>query len=290
MSINIFICTALTLAFVQPGAADQTDSGEPVGATSALRGIASEMEIRATGAALRVKANQSHESPMLVRIVEATRADDDTTSYHIQCIGLVAGDYDLREYLERRDGSPLKMQPLPVHVRTQLSADHGTDLFSPAQAPLLTGTQYRTILIGLAVAWLSVPVSFFVVRRLRRRPVPPPPVAPPPSLADQLRPLVDSAISGSLSIAQRGRLELLMYSYWRGRLGMDGPQAEVVMQLRRDAEAGRLLRAVESWLHAHTSPTAPADGEVASLLEPYRRAAAINDETNDGIAATGGES
>ncbi len=273
------------LALLQSGASDKTDSA------SALRGIASEMEIRATGSALRAKANQSRESPMLVRIAEATRADDGTTTYRIQYIGLVAGDYDLRAYLERGDGSPLDMQPLPVHVRTQLSADHGTDLFSPAQAPLLTGTQYRMILMVLVVAWLSVPVSYFVVRRLRRRPAPPPPpIVPPPSLADQLRPLVDSAIGGSLSIAERGRLELLMYSYWRGRLGMDGPQAEVVMQLRHDAEAGRLLRAVESWLHAHTSPTAPADGEVASLLEPYRRAAAIDDETSDAAAETGRES
>ncbi len=71
---------------------------------------------------------------------------------------------------------------------------------------------------------------------------------------------------------------------------MDGPQAEVVMRLRRDVEAGRLLRAVESWLHAHTSPTAPAEGEVASLLEPYRRVAAIDDETSDGAAETGRES
>lgn len=288
MSISASIVIVCTLTLLQSGAADKNNSG---GATSALRGIASEMEIRTTGAALRAKANQSHESPMLVRIVEATRADDGTTNYRVQYIGLVAGDYDLREYLERRDGSPLNMQPLPVHVRTQLSADHGTDLFSPAQTPLLTGTQYRTILIALALAWLSVPVSYFVVRRLRRRPEPPaPPIVRPPSLADQLRPLVDSAIGGSLSIAQRGRLELLMYSYWRGRLGMDGPQAEVVMRLRRDAEAGRLLRAVESWLHAHTSPTAPAEGEVASLLEPYRRAAAIGDETSDAAAATGAES
>ncbi len=70
---------------------------------------------------------------------------------------------------------------------------------------------------------------------------------------------------------------------------MDGPQAEVVMRLRRDAEAGRLLRAVESWLHAHTSPTAPAEGEVASLLEPYRHSPAIEDETSDAAAAMGGE-
>ena len=81
-----------------------------------------------------------------------------------------------------------------------------------------------------------------------------------------------------------------MYSYWRRRLGMDGPQAEVVMRLRHDPEAGRLLRAVEGWRHAHTSPTAPAEGEVAALLEPYRRAAAIDDEATDAAATTGDES
>jgi hypothetical protein len=89
---------------------------------------------------------------------------------------------------------------------------------------------------------------------------------------------VDAAIGGTLSVAERGRLELLLYLYWRARLALSGPQPQVISTLRTHPEAGALLQAVERWLHAPVrQPAAPAQAEAAVLLEPYRHAPAIND-------------
>ncbi len=261
MNVASPITAAVLLAalFAEPRA------GEPV------RGISGAIEFRAAGPRIRARPNQSHDSPILVRVADARADEGGEHVYRVEFIGLVAGDYDLRDYLERQDGSPVDdIAPLRVYVVSQLPPDHGTDLFSSAQAPRLTATQYRLVMAGLGVAWLSVPIAYLVVRAIRRRPTPPPPAAAPaPTLADQLRPLAEAAIQGTLSIAERGRLELLMYLYWRGRRGWDGSQAQVVPRLRNDSEAGLLLRAIESWLHASPVARSHADRELAALLKPY---------------------
>jgi hypothetical protein len=142
---------------------------------------------------------------------------------------------------------------------------------------MLTAGRYRAAMIALGALWLAAPLLYFAVRAALRRPEPPAAPPPPaPTLADQLRPLVESAMAGSLSIQGRGQLELMLYMHWRQRLGLDGPQAQAVARLRRDAQAGELLRAVEAWLHARPDE-APADGDVAALLAPYRDAPAIGD-------------
>ena len=275
MKVGRIACATIVLAILAarpiPAQEDSATSSVP-----ALRGIACEVAFRAVGSRIRATPNQSRESPVLVRMVDVRLDADGLKTHRVQFIGLVAGDYDLRDYLQRADGSPLDLDPIPIHVSSQLTAGHGTDLFSEPTAPLLTPTRYRMLLTLLAVAWVAVPLVVFVLRAIRRPPEPQRVVeVPSPSLADQLRPLVESAVSGSLSIAQRGRLELLLYAYWRERLNLEGPQDVVVVRLRNDSNAGRLLRAVERWLHAEPSPPERAAGEVASLLEPYRLVPAL---------------
>ena len=253
-------------------------AGQPM-ATS-IRGIPGTAEFNASGPQIRGHSGQTLEWPLVARVVAAEPLPGGAeTHYRVAFIGTIAGDFDLRDCLERQDGSALNLQPLPVRILTQLEPDQGTDLFSTAEAPTLASTRYRALMIGLAVAWLAVPVIYLAVRIARRRPPPvPAPVGPPPTLADQLRPLVDAASRGTLSVAERGRLELLLYLYWRARLALAGPQPQVISALRTHPEAGALLQAVERWLHApvhHSS--GQAETEAASLLEPYRNAPAINE-------------
>jgi hypothetical protein len=133
-------------------------------------------------------------------------------------------------------------------------------------------------MIVRGIVWLSVPVIYVALRLIRRQPAPPPPPpARPLTLAEQLRPLAEAAIHGSLSLREQAQLELLMYLYWRDRLGLDGPQADVVHRLRRDAQAGVLLRAFEGWLHSGRPASAGAADELATMLEPYRNVPAIQD-------------
>lgn len=274
MKVGLIACAAIVLTILparMPAQPSPAEGALEISSVRALRGIACEVEFRAVGSRIRATPNQLRESPVLVRVVDVKSNADGSTIHRVQFIGLVAGDYDLRNYLQRADGSPLGLDPIPIHVSSQLTADHGTDLFSEPTAPLLTPTRYRMLLLLVTVAWVFVPLVCLVLRAIRRPPEPEPVVeVRGPSLADQLRPLVESAVSGSLSIVQRGQLELLLYAYWRGRLNLEGPQDVVVARLRNDSTAGGLLRAVERWLHAEPSPLERAAGEVAALLEPYR--------------------
>jgi hypothetical protein len=257
-------------------AAPLQDAGSKPSAT-AVRGIAGAVEFKAPGPRIRASATQSLTSPVVVRVADATTESEGQTKYRVEFIGMIAGDHDLRASLERQDGSALDLPPITARILSQLTPDHGTDLFSSAESPILRPTLYRVGMIALGVAWAGVPIAYVAVRAARRKQeAPPPPEVPPPSFADQLRPLVQSAIAGSLSIAERGRLELLLYLYWRGRLNLAGRQAEVVPRLRTDPQAGALLRAVEYWLHGRRDDLSRAEGEVAALLEPYRHAPAID--------------
>jgi hypothetical protein len=256
-------------------------------AREADRGIVCVVEFEASGPAVTAAGDQSRLSPMLVRVADARPGKDGQVVYRVEFIGLTAGEHDLRDYLERRDGSALDLPPMPVVVRSRLDAGHGTDLFSSASVPWLGARRYRAALILLGIMWLSVPVIYAALRLIRRQPAPPatPPVRPL-TLAEQLRPLAEAAIHGSLSLRERAQLELLMYLYWRDRLGLDGPQAEVVRRLRHDAQAGVLLRAFEGWLHSGRAASAQAADEVTSLLEPYRSVPAIEEGELAGV--TGG--
>ncbi len=256
-------------------------AAEPV--SSSVRGITGFAEFTASGPRLRAHSGQTREWPLVARVVGAepwpggSGPGDERTRYRVAYIGMIAGDFDLRDCLERQDGSALNLPALPVRILSQLEADPGTDLFSSLEAPAIEATRYRSLMIGIAVAWAAVPVVYIIVRVVRRRPAPPPPpVVTPPTLADQLRPLVDAAKRGTLSVADRGRLELLLYLYWRTRLALGGPQPEVISMLRTHAEAGVLLQTIERWLHAPRGSSDAVEGEVSALLEPYRNAPAIH--------------
>ena len=121
-----------------------------------------------------------------------------------------------------------------------------------------------------------------VARRMQRKPGPVElPSRPEVSLADQLRPLVTAASERGLSVAERGRLELLLYGHCQEQADLQGlARAEAVARLRNDDHTGPLLRAIEGWLHrpgkkanAHATPE-----DIEKLLEPYRHVASVSVE------------
>ena len=94
-------------------------------------------------------------------------------------------------------------------------------------------------------------------------------VVPPPSFAERLRPLVEQAAAGKLTVEGQANLERLLMGYWRERLNVsDLGVAEALMKLKAHSEAGEILRAVERWLHR---PGGATRDEIASVLEPYRK-------------------
>lgn len=266
------------LFLVTAGIASQE---EPI--ASSVRGIIGHTSFVAATAGIRTKPDQSITAPIVARVLDTSEAPDGQTRYRIAFIGAVAGDHDLRGLLEREDGSPLDLPPLIVRVVSQLEGNQTTDLFSDLEAPLLTRSQYHAFLWTFGGAWAAMPFVYAGLRVLRRRPAPPaPPPKRPPTLADQLRPLVESARRGGLSVSDRGRLELLLYLYWRERLRLTGSQRDVVPALRGHETAGILLTAVERWLHAPSGDV--TKDELSDLLRPYAESPPIADPFERGGA------
>ncbi|MGE3109970.1 MAG: hypothetical protein AB7G11_07135 [Phycisphaerales bacterium] len=293
------VCAASTLAGAQPAdpsgpihSLEQPPApgGRPTGSVraTASRGVAGEFVLEYAGPVLRAKPNQALTSPMLVRLELLDTGQikpGEKRRYRLSFIGAVAGTFDLREFIERADGQALTDLPeLSVAVVSQLPEKHGTDLFTAKHPTFLLQSHYHTLMYVFIGLWLAVPALVLVRRSLRRRAATvQTPAPPPPTLAEQLRPLVEAAATRDLSIAERGRLELLLISFWRDRLGLWSlAPAQAIGRIRADQTAGRLLGAVERWLHARGSGTGRPTDDIAALLEPYRSMPAVHVTTEPG--------
>lgn len=212
-------------------------------------------------------------APVVVRIAEAS-PDGEFVLYDIRFIAQYPGEFDLRDCLRLPDGSPLsEAAALPVVVGQLLPEDHQGELIETGSSRLPRLGGYRLALIVIGVLWLVPPLWWIAKKLMRKSPPLSPPVERPATLADQLRPLVEEAIRGTLSVGERARLELMLLAYWRERLGMaaDGlDQAAAIRKLREHAEAGELLTLLERWLHR--PPKADEVVDVAAVLERYRGA------------------
>lgn len=265
----------------EPPAAAETADAEPLAA--ATRGMTGEITIIDTGAGLAPRADLSLEAPLVARIAQSrpveTADAEPAVQYVIQFIGTVEGVFDVRTALQRPDGSfPADLAPLPVMIERNLDEAAGTDVFVDARPPSAISGRYRATLIALFTAWALVPAVVLGTRVIRRmqvtEPEPPP---PPPSLAERLEPLVIAAAERSMTVEERGRLELLLIAHLGERTeradgDAAGSRAAMIAALRRAPDTGALLGAVESWLH-QPGPVEPRRRAVAGLLAPFRRGA-----------------
>jgi hypothetical protein len=213
--------------------------------------------------------------------IDGVREEPDATVYSVHFIANIPGEFDLAGLLDRADGQSAHTLPsLYVNAWNVLPEDHDGSLLELARPTDPTLGGYRLAMMIAAVVW-TVPLLWILIRRLRKqRPVPLPSLTVPPTLADQLRPLIEAALSGTANRAAQARLEMLLLAFWRDRLRLSGlPHDLAIAELKRHDEAGRLITAVERWLHAPRAVEAAATpAEVASLLTPYRTAAVIEED------------
>jgi hypothetical protein len=219
---------------------------------------------------LAVQAPDRH-SPILLRIA-FTRPHGTLTHYDLRYVGQVPGEYDLRNHLFLTNGQPAtNLQPILVTISGILPTPHHGWLEEQAlRSPSLFGG-YRGWMIAAAVLWA---LSLIPIARLGPKSKPdtlPQPAAQEPTFAERIRPLVERAVTGRLSVDEKAALERMLITYWQRRLGLaeaDGEQ--LISKLREHPEAGALLRALEDWLHRPPGhPTVPVR-EVESILAPYR--------------------
>ncbi|MBK7876940.1 MAG: hypothetical protein IPJ77_14545 [Planctomycetes bacterium] len=213
-------------------------------------------------------------SPVLLRVT-GTWPHGTDFRYDLEFQGFEPGEYDLARWLVRKDGGELQALPaIPVVVRAVLPAER----MKPNPRTEGTGVAlggYRVLAIVVGVAWVAGVVVLLLWIRPRRT-ASTAVLARPRTLAERLRPLVERARANKLSRTERAELELVLYRYWKRRLGLeDTDPARALAELRSHAEAGPLLRALEDWLHR---PDPEREVDVGRLLAPYQ---AVDDRAFD---------
>jgi hypothetical protein len=208
---------------------------------------------------------------LILRIEAVTNVAANQHRYEFHYMGLEPGAYSLAQYLIHPDGSlAMELSNTLVHVQAVLPLDHDGKLtsYTPGRFPFIGG--YRVFLGLVALLWVGGIAGFVISYRKRRVVAVPVVVVPEPSFAERIRPLVEAAAAGKLSLEDKAQLERLMMGFWREKLHLPVEQrmAESLDQLKAHAQAGELLRALERWLHQRAGATAQ---EVNALLEPYRR-------------------
>ena len=242
-----------------PVRANQSARTSPVGMPARLE------QIVLPGSELVVKSIDS-QGPLVLRIVESFPHGSDFR-YDIEYYGLEPGEWNLSDFLERKDGTSAESLPeLTVTISSQLPPGQvEPNALQTEEVRGLGGYQIALIVAG--VLWTGgLFAILFAFRKkddlgkeARTRQA---------TLADRLRPVVEQAIEGDLPGDRLAELEMMLVAFWRKRLKMeDQPAAEVIPQLRSHSSAGPLLRQLEAWLH---QPKSDAEIDLAALLEPYR--------------------
>jgi len=274
--LRAVLCVQLAAVLCTSAAAQSPDTSLPV----IKRGLIGELRFRHTGPELRADPDQDLSSPILLRIESS--ATDRGSEVVVRFMGTVAGTYNLSEWMVGPDGLPIEgLDPHTIKVVSDLPPGQGSNLYEIADPAISIRGGYRKLLWILILLWCLVPVLLLLRRWLRHAAVAEPvPAAPPPTLADQLRPLALRAREQALTVEERSRLELLLYFFWRERLGrLSTPMNEVLPLLREHPEAAPLLSAVEDWLHRPGGGTDRADdAALDGLLEPYRQTPAVSEE------------
>ncbi|QEG39227.1 hypothetical protein [Roseimaritima ulvae] len=265
---------ALLLACIALPVSAATADQAPVLLT-VKRGLTAQLTFTHPSDSLRALPDQSTDAAVLVRLERTGPAQDNAAHrYTLWFFGTVAGQYDLSQWVVQKDGSPLTsdqaLPPMPVRVVSDLPPGHGTSLYEIDDPLLRAQGGYRAALIGFACLWAAVPIVWGFVRLRSRKPQPAAATAPPPTLSDRLRPLVQRASQGQLTVEEQSRLEILLYVFWQRRLGLPDSLAEALPVLRRHHEAGGLLRSLEAWIHADGPPQASlSPTTMDALLAPY---------------------
>lgn len=209
-------------------------------------------------------------SELLLNVQSVEPVDSGGFRYKIHYMGLEPGAYSLAEFLMLPDGSrPEEIKDFRLHVRAELPEDHNGQLEQMSDAPFPFIGGYRIFLSFLGLLWVVGIVMFIRSYRKKKVVTVEEVVVPEPGFAERIRPLVESAAAGTITLDDQTLLERLLMGFWREKLDLTEPRvAEAVLLLKQHPVAGELLRAMERWLHR---PGGSSAAEINPLLEPYRK-------------------
>lgn len=268
--ILLFVCQCITMAHSQ---SNTTTAASQKNISKVERGITGTRQFPYSGKPLRAKPQRDTDASIVLRL---TALPTDSKTYEAKFLGNKVGTFNLHANIEHEDGSEATdLPPLAIEIVSTLPKDQRSDLFEAATFEPKVWGGYRLSIVLIGLIWLSIPVIVLIRRAMKPKAVIAPPIVEVvPTFADKLKPLVEAAAAGSLSVREKGQLELLLVHYWRERISLQGvDMASTISQLRVHPEAGQLVRTVERWLH-QSDDSADSDEcspqSIMSLLEPYR--------------------
>ena len=209
-------------------------------------------------------------APFVMRITAAYPHGNAGYRYDFEVEGREPGTYRISDYLEIADGSEIVEKPTTT-VEIVASLPPGRhEPRGTAMPKVFRPLAYRTLVAIAVILWALGLLYLILAGRFKRREER---IGKrEPTMADRLRPFLERASDGKLNEDDRAELERLIIGVWRSRLGLgEMPVADALAAIRRDDEAGTLLREVESWLHR---PGRQKDLNIPQLLRPYERMAA----------------
>jgi hypothetical protein len=239
------------------------------------------------GTELEAKPIEDRRTPVVLRIVNSY-PHGSAFRYDMVYYGLEPGEFDLRDSVRRKDGSAVADLPsIPIKIEPVLPPGQiEPHRLALTPAPFLGG--YRLLLVAGGLVWVAGLAAILLAGRRRRGELALDAMKPV-TLADRLRPLVESALAGTLNPGEQAELERLLIGYWRKRLGLERcAPAEFMPLLRKHEEAGPLLLRLEDWLHRPAGSAEPVD--VHALLEPYHAVAADSVEEDQSEVSVSGSS
>ncbi len=256
-----------------------TATGERVPQVTTPLGMSAQLrELVLPGTLLTVKPLKNRHDPVVLRILESY-PHGTAHRYSLEFYALEPGLYDLREQLQRADGSGIDDLPaIWVEASAALPAGQIAPLpLTETRLPRVGG--YRLLLTIAGILW-GLGLFALLFWRKRKQTETTKVYEQPVSLADRLRPLVEQARTGSLPAEKRAELERMLIAYWCNQLQLKEESPGKLMQvLREHPEAGPLLRSLEDWLHR---PDPPERVDVEALLAPYSQ---VTEQQISGTAA-----
>jgi len=260
----------------------QAADGSEDGARATVGSVGRVQDLVLPGSLLQAKPIDDRNLPVVVRVVE-TYPHGDSHRYELTFMALEPGRYDLREYLERVDGSELGELPsVQVEVTSVLAPGHVPPHQLESSWPQVGSYRFWALLA--VVAWvISLIAIIFWPKERSAEAVQ---AVAPRTLAELLRPRLEAAVAGQLDHRQLAELERWVVEFWRRRLGLlQLAPKEALLQLRRHEESGPLLQQLERWLH---SPQRDPSVSLGQLLQPYQ-AMPITEGMETPLAEGGGD-
>lgn len=203
------------------------------------------------------------QQPVVIRIKRVS-AHGDAFRYDLEFYVLDPGEFDLRDYLRRKDGSDLRgVPPLPVVVKPLLPAGQ-VQPHSLAHRKSPRVGFYRATVALLAIGWFAGLFAMWWAWRSKSRRAAGDEVALSETFRNRLQEFAKLAEAGQLDEPRLAEMERVVIAYWSRRLQLEQlPPREVHARLMQHPQAGPVLRQLEEQLH---HPSRRLSNDLAQLL------------------------